>query len=420
MSVLAVRARVVRGPQSGCTLQLSGSRVRIGSAATCDVRIDDPTVSRVHCVLHLDGEVPRVVDMDSTNGTVVNGVRVRDADLPTGALLTLGASALAIEVSPQRADVAISSRTSFGGLLGTSLAMRRVYALLERVAPTEASVLLEGETGTGKEVAARAMHDASPRRDRSFVAIDCGAIAASLIESELFGHVRGAFSGAVSERRGLFEEAAGGTVFLDEIGELPLSSQPKLLRALEMRIVRRVGANTETPIDVRVIAATHRPLARAVNDGAFREDLYYRLAVVEIELPPLRSRREDVAVLAQHFHRQAAGGADAPPALLEQLASRPWLGNVRELRNHVQRAVAVGWDEDGGARSASTMATVDVATQLPLAEARERATAAFEEAYARALLERAGGSVSRAAELAGVNRRTFQRLLRRAHGDGEE
>jgi transcriptional regulator with GAF, ATPase, and Fis domain len=257
------------------------------------------------------------------------------------------------------------------------------------------------------------------------VPVDCGAIAATLIESELFGHARGAFSGAVSDRKGLFEEAHGGTLFLDEIGELPVSLQPRLLRALETREVRRVGSNVARTVDVRVVAATNRSLARAVNEGAFREDLYYRLAVVEIELPPLRARREDIPMLAAEFNERFAG-ADAviPPEVVASLLHRSWPGNVRELRNFVERGASIGWMMPGRATEppppevpAAFEAIIEA--DRPLADARSRFVALFERAYVQKLLRATGGNVTRAAELAGVNRRTIQRLVARS-GDGDD
>jgi DNA-binding NtrC family response regulator len=308
--------------------------------------------------------------------------------------------------------------------------MRRISTLRpsKRAARSDVTVLVQGETGTGKDVVARALHAASPRKNGPFVAIDCGSIAENLVESELFGHARGAFSGAVGERTGLFEEANGGTLFLDEVGELPLALQPKLLRALETREVRRVGSNAARKVDVRVVAATNRPLARAVNEGTFREDLFYRLAVVEVHLPPLRARREDIPALAQHFHDRITGSpAPLPEALLKSLLDRGWPGNVRELRNFVERIVSLGWmpsTSDGApsppeapkasattARDPSIEIAPLISTELPLKEAREQWNARFEQLYLRALLARTGGNVRRAAELAGVNRRWLQRLL---------
>jgi DNA-binding NtrC family response regulator len=294
--------------------------------------------------------------------------------------------------------------------------------VLERVSRTNTTVLVEGETGTGKDVVARSIHAASTRSGGPFVPIDCGAITVSLIESELFGHVRGAFSGAQSDRPGVFEAAQGGTLFLDEIGELPMHVQPKLLRALETRTVRRVGSNAERPIDVRIVAATNRSLARCVNEGTFREDLYYRLAVVEVRLPALRSRREDIPALARHFYERLGGGPPLPADFVASLASRGWPGNVRELRNFIERHVALGLVDEGGAEvghsrpvSVATESTLEalIPHHLPLKEARDAWTETFENIYVKSLLRRTGGKVGRAAELAGVNRRFMQRIIAR-------
>ncbi len=300
--------------------------------------------------------------------------------------------------------------------------MRQIYVVLERIAPSDATVLLRGETGTGKEVAARSIHEASKRKSGPFVAVDCGAIPESLFESELFGHARGSFTGATGDPAGVFEEAQNGTLFLDEIGELPPSLQPKLLRALETRAVRRVGTNVERAVDVRVVAATNRPLERAVNDGSFREDLYYRLAVVEVALPPLRERPQDIAELAEHFHRQRGGKTGLPAGFFEALRRRLFAGNVRELRHTVERALLLGaLDESQLGSSAPSVAPQSMpqsiadlaALHLPLKEARDAWTEQFELFYLKSVLDRAGGNVTQAAEIAGVNRRFMQRLMAR-------
>ena len=292
--------------------------------------------------------------------------------------------------------------------------MRRLYADLERAAQSDATVLLLGETGTGKELAARTIHESSARADKPFVTVDCGAIAASLVESELFGHVRGAFSGAIADRIGVLERANGGTIFFDEVGELPLPLQPKLLRVLDQREVRPVGGNDAQPIDVRVVAATNRPLAKSVNDGHFREDLYYRLAVIECELPPLRKRRDDIALLAKHFYRRfAAEDTAMPEELLSSLMSRDWPGNVRELRNHVERSVVMDYAlprtpaEPGDPRSVQAV----VLAHLPLKEARAQWLDQFNALYITTLLDKTNGNVSRTAELAGIHRRSLQRMM---------
>jgi transcriptional regulator with PAS, ATPase and Fis domain len=406
---------VVEGVDRGARVVVSGGVTRVGTAASNQLRLTDRTVSRVHCELRLRGLSVQIVDSESTNGTFAEGVRLADAELAPGAVFRLGATAIRVEASQSPTRVPISQRSHFGDLLGESVAMRRVYAVLERLAAADTTALIHGETGTGKELAARAVHEASRRAQAPFVTVDCGAIAETLIESELFGHVRGAFSGAQGDRRGLFEEANGGTLFLDEIAELPLSLQPKLLRALEAREVRRVGANVAKPVDVRVLAATHRSLAKSVNDGTFREDLYYRLAVVEVELPPLRARREDIGVIAQRFYERFSGGDDPIPASLgAELQTRSWSGNVRELRNFIERSVTLGQAWEHPASTIETGATpteVIVPVHLPLKEARVAWMDQFERRYVEALLRRTAGNVTRAAEMAGVHRRSLQRLI---------
>ena len=416
----AVDLVVLDGLDRGARARVGTGGARVGTGASAHLRLRDPTVSRIHCEIRLRSSGVRVSDAGSTNGTWVDAMRVRDVDLSAGTRLRLGGTTVEVVFGQTALQVPISSRDHLGDLLGGSVEMRRIYAILERVAPTDATVLVQGETGTGKEVVARTVHALSGRRDRAFVAVDCGAIAGSLIESELFGHVRGAFSGAISDRQGLFEEADGGTLFLDEIGELPLALQAKLLRALETREVRRVGSNQTRRIDVRLIAATNRSLAQSVNDGAFREDLYYRLAVVDVHVPPLRSRREDVRLLAQHFYERLRGAPGAlPPQLLSELLTRSWPGNVRELRNVIERSVSLQWQEGEAfaARPADAPLPPGVEAliphDLPLKEARQVYTDRFESLYLRALLQRTQGNVTRAAERAGVNRRHLQRMLAR-------
>jgi transcriptional regulator with PAS, ATPase and Fis domain len=410
---------VVEGPDRGAARRLGAGGLRIGTGAGSDLVLTDRTVSRLHCELRSEGGAIHVVDSGSTNGTYVDGVRVHSAELAPGSRLRIGATVLSVSVG-ERLSIELSARHRFGDVLGASVEMRRMFGILEKIAPTDTSVLIQGETGTGKELVARAIHDASPRARGPFVVVDCGAIAENLIESELFGHVRGAFSGAVGDRRGLVEEADGGTLFLDEIGELPPALQPRLLRVLEAFEVRRVGANTSRRVDVRIVAATNRPLARSVNDGTFREDLYYRLAVVEIQLPPLRARRDDLVMLAEHFFRRYAGDKEPlPPALLSSLMSRAWPGNVRELRNYIERSVSLGVSAtapvaaapspDPVAATATPQPVVPI--HLPLKDARAAWTEQFELLYVKALLDKTQGNVTRAAELAGINRRSLQRLV---------
>jgi DNA-binding NtrC family response regulator len=394
---------VVDGPSRGATASVTTGSARVGAAPGNDLTIADPTVSRVHCEIAQRGDALVLRDLGSTNGTWVEGVRLRDGDVPPGAIVRVGSSAFRVDVGDDPAFVELGTGSSFGEA-------------------TDATVLVEGETGTGKDVLARSLHAASRRARGPFVAVDCGAIPENLVESELFGHVRGAFTGATSDRRGVFEQANGGTLFLDEIGEMPVAMQPKLLRAIESRSVRPVGSAATRPVDVRLVAATNRPLARAVNEGAFREDLYYRLAVVSLTLAPLRSRREDIPELARHFHR-AFVGADAPelPAeFVARLVARSWPGNVRELRNFIERSVSLGLVEARPARAsaappAASLPSLDsmVALRLPLKDARQAWVESFESVYVRDVLLRCGGNVTRAAERAGVSRRFLQRLVAR-------
>jgi transcriptional regulator with GAF, ATPase, and Fis domain len=412
---------VLEGPSAGKRVRIQQGVLRVGTAPSNHLVLADRTVSRLHCEIVVRAHAVTLRDPGSTNGTFVDGRRVRDVDLTHGTLVRLGATAFRVDIGAEPGFVELSERTSFGELVGASIEMRRVYAILERIAPTDSTCLLLGETGTGKEMVARALHDASARRAAPFVTLDCSALPDSLIESELFGHTRGAFTGAQMDRRGVFEEANGGTLFIDEVGELPLTMQPKLLRALESRSIRPVGANQQRPIDIRVVAATNRSLAQSVNEGSFREDLYYRLAVVEIELPPLRARREDVPALAAHFLERFTGKlATPPPEMLSSLMGRAWPGNIRELRNVIERSVSLGWPSAAAAgpsprttaaATAPIAAGAPIPVHLPLKEARVAWTEQFELVYVRALLEQTGGNVTRAAELAGVGRRFLQRAM---------
>ena len=416
MRIWSVALAVVDGPSRGARTQVGSEIVRIGTADGNDLVLADRTVSRFHCELSVRGNTIIIRDCGSTNGTLIDGVRIREAEIPPGTLVRIGSSAFRVELGEEPAFVEVSPRTGFGELVGASVEMRRVYAILERLAQTEATVLVQGETGTGKDVLARSLHAASPRAARPFVAVDCGAIPEHLVESELFGHVRGAFTGASSDRVGVFEEADGGTLFLDEIGEMPISMQPKLLRAIESRSIRRVGGSTTRTVNVRIIAATNRSLASSINDGSFREDLYYRLAVVELRLPPLRARRDDIPVLAAHFHRQFAGEhARLPAEFVASLVARGWPGNVRELRNYLERCAVLRTmgplDERAEAPASGFVADPTAA----YADERQRAIAEFERQYFTGLLRLHGGKVARAAEAAGVDRTYLYRLLRR-HG----
>jgi DNA-binding NtrC family response regulator len=292
------------------------------------------------------------------------------------------------------------------------------------VAQGDATVLIHGESGTGKELVAEGLHDEGPRAGGPFIVFDCSAVAANLVESELFGHVKGAFTGAVTDRAGAFEAAHGGTLFLDEIGELPLELQPKLLRALERREVRRVGTNKARPFDARIVAATHRSLAEEVNRKAFREDLYFRLAVVTVEIPPLRERTEDIPVLIDQLARDLSHGRPVSftEKQIETFMTNSWPGNVRELRNAVSRALSLapasgsGSGSGSGSSPASAPASgsaLPIDLSVPLTTGRDRLIDAYEKAYLEEALRSTGGNVTRAAEIAGVNRKFIQRALNR-------
>src|SRR5262249_35246259 len=304
-----------------------------------ELRIADREVSRLHAELEPTDRGTWVRDLGSRNGTFVEKLLVTAALVPDGARIRLGGTELVLRYPTAPAPVELWPEERFGGIIGASTAMRELFAQMARVARSDAPALILGETGTGKELAARAIHDASARAEGPFVIVDCAALASTLIEGELFGHARGAFTGAVGARAGSFEAANGGTIFLDEIGELSPAMQPKLLRVLESQTVKRLGESEHRRIDVRLVAATHRDLRRMVNAGAFREDLYFRIAVLPLVLPPLRARQPAIPLLFRHF---LGGRQPVEPVSERELEQMPWLGNVRELRNFAERACAVG------------------------------------------------------------------------------
>ena len=417
---------VLSGARKGYARPL-GDRCSIGKAPENDLVLSDDTVSRKHCELVREGSSVRVRDLESTNGVRVDGTRVKDAVLSPGAILKVGEVEIAVRPAEKRQDILPSEKSSFGPALGQSLAMRTIFGVLERIAPTEATVLLMGETGTGKDVLARAIVEHSSRKNGPFVVVDCGAVSYSLLESELFGHERGAFTGAVASRQGAFELADGGTLFLDEIGELPLDVQPKLLRVLETREFRRVGGNKPLKTDVRVIAATKRDLEREVRAGKFREDLYFRLAVVPITVPPLRTRREDIPVLARSVLAAASQGQEPLPITddaLSALSAHDWPGNVRELRNVLERAIfmarATGKGELGsialgGGGALATESAYHFDAGQSYRDTRARYENEFERRYVKWLLSRHGGNVSAAARDARMDRKHLSDLAKK-HG----
>jgi DNA-binding NtrC family response regulator len=414
-TVRRFKLTLLEGPEPGRSKEPRAGRCAIGHHALNDLVVKDATVSRFHCEVWLDAGRVRVRDLGSRNGTLVDGVPITDAFLRDGSKLRLGQVVVGFEIGDKTARIPLAARTELGGLVGQSAAMRACFALLERAAETEVTLLLEGETGTGKSAAAEVIHDTSARKKAPFVTVDCSAIPGPLLESELFGHEKGAFTGATERRRGAFEEADGGTIFLDEIGELPAELQPKLLRVLEKREIRRVGANTYQPVDVRLIAATHRDLRVEVNAARFRSDLFFRLAVVRITVPPLRERVDDIPLLVARIiaaGRHTGAGVDAlcAPGRLAELARATWPGNVRELRNYVERCVFYR-DAVPPPDAPATPTQVDL--DQPFSDARRDALDAFERAYLTRLLARHDGRMKDTAEAAGINRVHLYKLLRR-------
>ena len=421
---------VTEGPDIGQSCRVEGARLVVGSSPTADLSLSDRTVSRQHLEIRAEERGYVLSDLGSTNGTFVGEARVTEAVIAPGARIQLGESEIVFEPKQKWVRLGKAEVDAFGPLVGRSPAMRRVFAALERIAKTRLSVVVEGETGTGKELVARTLHAKSDRATGPFVVVDCGAISESLAESELFGHEKGAFTGADRARPGAFELAHGGTIFLDEIGELPLDLQPKLLRAIERREVKRLGAAQPIDVDVRVICATHRSLARMQSEGRFREDLYYRVAEVVVELPPLRERPVDIEPIARRIledeSRQIGREVTLAPDALDALGAHGFPGNVRELRNVIRRAAALC---DAHALDASALGLAPpssptaesvpgdslVDATLPLKDARDRWNGVLEQQYLRRLLEAAGGDLERAARTAGVHPKSLQRLLRQ-HG----
>lgn len=417
--------QVLTGNEAGQVFELSASEpaMLIGTGPACGIRVADPMVSRRHVALEMEGTQLRVRDVGSTNGTWVQGVLVADALLGGGELMRLGTTELQVEARNRFARAVPPLVTHFGNLLGSSPQMRRLYPLLERLAGSTIPVVIEGETGTGKEVLAEELHGASTRAGGPFVVFDCTAVPPSLVESELFGHERGAFTGASSSHPGLFQQAHGGTLLIDEIGDLDMSLQPKLLRAIERLEVRPVGGKAPVRVDVRLLAATRRDLDHEVQHGRFRDDLFHRLAVGRVELPPLRRREGDVALLARHFYASLGGQGVLPEALLARWEDEPWPGNVRELRNRVARHIALGDLAQEHSRDpldpAMSVPSDDAIGRLidqglPFSAARRRVIQLFEQRFVQSMLDSHSGSVARAAQASGITERYFHLLKKRS------
>jgi DNA-binding NtrC family response regulator len=422
---LVITVERENGQQVGRTVTHEGELCRIGTHSSNEVVIEDPAVSRFHCRITREEGSWRIRDGGSLNGSFVSGVRIRDADLSREVLLEVGSSLVRVRPGEEDGMTLLPMVPAFGGLVGASGAMQRLFALLEKVSASEINVYIEGESGTGKELVATELVQHGTRSDKAFVVVDCGAISPNLVESELFGHVRGAFTGADRDRVGAFEAADGGTVFLDEIGELPLELQPKLLRALEQREVRRVGETKPRKVNVRVICATNRDLEREVNKSRFREDLYFRLAVVTVRVPPLRERKEDLPLLVRTFLSQMGTPEEErlfPPEVLHEMARHDWPGNVRELKNYVERSVVLEsalHGLDGAPNSQASgfdpKSPPKIDVSVPFKVAKESLVDGFERAYLRALLDQAGGNMSKAARVAGIDRMYLHRLVQK-HG----
>lgn len=452
---------IASGPEKGKVLEIVKPRVTGGRSIISDLVVPDKAVSGTHFEVSARDDGFRLRDLNSRNGVFVGDLRVRDVYLRSGTVFRVGHTSIQFQATQDMVEIELSKRDRFDQVLGGSPAMREIFAHLEKIAPTDLTCLVTGETGTGKEMVARAIHNASHRRNRPFVVLDCGSIPRELIESTLFGHEKGSFTGAIGQQIGCFEQASGGTIFLDEIGELELSLQPKLLRVLEQREIKRVGGDRTIKVDVRVVAATNRDLREEVNRSHFREDLYFRLSVVNVELPPLRERREDIPALAHHFLRDVAGrrgltmsfGQEALAALM----THAWPGNVREMRNVVERAAALTDDAvitradlvfgremgpsvvvshdlaQAGAVAAQRAAAAAGGMELPpnsgpaifdpkllvgglaFKQTKQVVVDAFEMAYLQALMGRNDGNITRAAQEAGLTRYHLRELLKR-HG----
>ena len=410
---------VVRdGPDAG-QRRIVRSRLVVGTSEKSDLQLKDRTVSRRHLSLEPSPNGVRIVDLGSRNGSWLDTCRIIDAELAPGDEIRIGATVLGLEVgdgsTPDETDTPSELHVSFGRFRGASSSLQLLYRQLHKAAATNATILLEGESGAGKELLAEAVHEVSPRREGPFIVLDCSSLPEKLIESALFGHEKGAFTGAAQRRRGAFEEADKGTIFLDEVGELPLDLQTRLLRTLDRRQVQRVGSSTVIPVDVRVVAATNRNLELEVEEGRFRLDVFHRLAVVMLRVPPLRERRADIEPLAKHFVESFGGDpALLTPTVLERLMTHAWPGNVRELRNFVERLSVLGDDVGQFSTRASPSGEGDLEVIARSGQAYRPAKAAvletFNQMYVEAMLEAHGGNVSQAAEAAGVARRHFQRL----------
>lgn len=425
---------VLEGGDKGKKQTLSKNKTTIGKKEGNDITLDDKTISRNHAEIEYTADSFLLRDLDSTNGTYVNGTRVKEAYLLPGDRIKIGRTIMEFTAFDEKVKIDPSQKTEFGKMVGSSTKMRQIFTILERISPTLATVIIEGDTGTGKDLVAQAVHEHSPRRNKPFVVFDCSAVAPNLIESELFGHEKGSFTGAVRSRKGAFEEANTGTIFLDEIGELTLDLQPKLLRALEQREIKRVGANSPVNIDVRVVCATNRNLRKEVSEGRFREDLYYRLSVVKIRLPSLAERPEDIEALIERFltiskFNMLGDGklkiTRVDDEALKTLKRYLWPGNVRELMNVIERSVSFAegntltkahldavfseTEHDEEDRTERLMTPTDI----PFKDAKQQVVENFEKEYLLELLRKNNHNISAAAREAKIDRKHIRNLLKK-------
>ena len=410
-----VRLAVVNGRDAGKETMLQKALVSIGTLPENDLVLTDQTVSRSHAVVEEKSDGYVVRDLGSTNGTFLDGVRVREAYIRPGSVLRLGQTEISFSPQEEHIEIVKSNADHFGGLIGKSSPMQEVYGILERIAPTDVTVLLEGETGTGKELAARAIHGLSRRAGGPFVVFDCGAVAPNLIESELFGHEKGAFTDAVKSRQGSFELGDTGSIFLDEIGELSLDLQPKLLRALDQRETKRVGADKPVPVNVRVIAATNKDLAKEVKAGRFREDLFYRLSVVRIYMPPLRKRKDDIETITKYLLSGISSEIgkkvnSLSPEAAAALMSYSWPGNVRELKNVLGRAAALC---DGSKIEAKDLFLSEGEKTASLEGLSGKTLEEIEKAAIHATLKSVSGNKTEAAKMLGIAYSTLYEKMKK-------
>ncbi len=412
-----VRGGTVKTPD-GNSFPIDVDPLVVGRDPGAQIRVDDVEVSALHCELSATDHGVLVRDLTSTNGTFIGSTRVREAVVTMPTTVLVGGTHLTVEpATKQRVDVGFADH--FGPLVGTSPKMRRVFSVLEKVSKTPLGVMILGEVGTGKELAARAVHAASPRAAKPFVVVDCGAIPPAVAESLFFGHEKGAVAGGTERRKGAIAEAHEGTLFLDELGELPLDLQPKILRALQERHVKRLGATSSEPADVRIIAATRRDLGPSMNAGRFRSDLFFRIAQVRVELPPLRDRLADLPALIEDICGKAGRPEHAATVIAwveQNLGSHDWPANIRELVNVASAAATVA-DTPGAIDDVLTLARgAEEGMSGPttaFGEAKRAAIAEFERDYFAALSKRAKGNVSEMARQSGMERHHVRAYLRK-------